>query len=278
MLFFILTLGAAICFACSNVLEKSGIAHIAQNVSIRTPIKFIKSVLTNPKWWLGMGCSGLASIGYYVAMAKYDLSLVQPMMVLNPVLTALFGYWFLKEHLTKRIVCAIACVFTGLLLSARNMGENTGSQSLTNLWIFAGIVIAVALIFKFSQKSLEASDSLIMGAGFGLSAAFYKSLSIDFMLDDLTADTVFGLLLDARTFAYVIIHTVAFAFSQIAFTRGRALFIIPFSAAIGAALPILAGAFVFGENFPTNKIASVAFVLVGAFLFVVKKRKVGKPI
>lgn len=271
MLFFILTLGPAFCFACGNILEKSGISHIAKDVSLKTPLKFIKHVLINPKWWLGIGCSGLATIGYYIAMAKYDLSLVQPMMVLNPVLTALFGFWFLKEHLTRRIVCAIIFVLAGLLLSARNMGENTGTQDMANLWIFAGIVVILVSMFKIFHKNLEASDSLIMGAGFGISAAFYKSLSLDFMLDDLTASTILGLLVDPRTFAYITLYSIAFAYSQISFTRGRALFIIPFSAAVGAALPILAGAFVFGEHFPLNKIISVALVLVGSFLFVVRK-------
>ncbi len=271
MLFFLLTLGPAICFACGNILEKAGISHIAKDVSLKTPFKFIKCILTNPKWWLGISCSGLATIGYYIAMAKYDLSLVQPMMVLNPVLTALFGFWFLKEHLNKKIVCAIICVLCGLLLSARNMGENTGVQDLHNLWIFTAIVVSFVLAFKLFHKDLEASDSLIMGAGFGLSAAFYKSLSIDFMLDDLTLDTVLGLLLDARTFAYAVLYIIAFAYSQISFTRGRALFIIPFSAAVGAALPILAGAFVFDEHFPNNKIASVVLVLIGSFLFIVRR-------
>lgn len=271
MLFFLLTLGPAFCFACGNILEKSGISHIAKDVSLKTPLKFIKHVLTNPKWWLGIGCSGLATIGYYIAMAKYDLSLVQPMMVLNPVLTALFGFWFLKEQLTKRIICAIVCVLAGLLLSAQNMGENTGTQDLSHLWIFAGVAILLVILFKIFHKNLESTDSLIMGAGFGISAAFYKSLSLDFMLDDLTGNTILGLLVDPRTFTYIALYSIAFAYSQISFTRGRALFIIPFSAAIGAALPILAGAFVFGEHFPLNKIISVGLVLIGSFLFVVRK-------
>lgn len=271
MLFLLLTLGSAFCFAIGNILEKSGISNTAKKVSLKTPLQFCKFILQNFHWWAGILFSAIATIGYYIAMAKYDLSLVQPMMVLNPVLTALFGFWILKEHLTKKIILAILCVLSGLLLSSKNMAENTGTQDLSALWLFTLLIVTLILIFRKFHKDLEASDSLIIGAGFGLSAAFYKSLAMDFMLDHVTLSMIPELLIDFRTLAYIALYGTAFLYSQIAFTRGRALYIIPFSAAIGAVLPILAGAFVFGENFPPSKIISVSLVLLGSFLFVAKR-------
>ncbi len=271
MLFFILTLGSALCFACGNILEKSGISVAVKNVTLKTPILFFKKILTSFYWWIGIAFSGLATIGYYIAMAKYDISLVQPMMVLNPVLTALFGFRFLKEKITKKIFAAICCVLLGLLLAAKNLGENSSIQNVSALWIFSSIVIVAVLLFRFLHKDRESTDSLIIGAGFGLSAVFYKSLSIDFMLDEPSVALILDLLLDPRALGYAVLYAVAFAFSQIAFSRGRALFIIPFSAAVGAAIPILAGAFVFGEHFPVNKIISVILVWIGSVLFVVRR-------
>ena len=278
MLFLVLTLGAALCFAIGNILEKSGISCSVKKASLKQPLQFCKYVLKNFHWWAGICFSAIATIGYYIAMAKYDLSLVQPMMVLNPVLTALFGFWFLKELLTKRIVAAILCVLTGLLLSSKNAAQNTGTQDIFSLWIFCLIVVGIVLIFRSLHKDPEASDSLIIGAGFGVSAAFYKSLAMDFMLDNVTISMLPSLLIDFRTLAYIVLYGIAFLYSQIAFTRGRALYIIPFSAAIGAVLPILAGAFVFGENFPISKIISVSLVLIGSFLFIVKRpsKKISK--
>jgi len=110
-----------------------------------------------------------------------------------------------------------------------------------------------------------------MGVGFGVSAAFYKSVAMDFDLDAVNALTVFGLLLDPRVWGYVATYGIAFLYSQISFSRGRALFIIPFSAAVGAAVPTLAGAIVFSEAFPIGKIISVTLVLIGAGLFVVRR-------
>ena len=104
MLFFLLTLIPAICFACGNILAKSGLSAVAHTVSIKKPWAFIKLILRNKYWWTGFCLSAIANLGYYLAMALYDISLVQPMMTLNPVLSALFGFWFLKEQIVKTLI------------------------------------------------------------------------------------------------------------------------------------------------------------------------------
>ena len=269
-MFFLLTLVPAILFACGNILEKSGIVKATENVSLKNPIVFFKKILLNFKWWLGLCFSGIATLGYYLAMAKYDLSLVQPMMVLNPVLTALFGYWLLKETLTKRIVLAISFVLSGLLLAGQNMGESTSIQNISSLYQFSFIFIAGFLLMRFFIRDNEITDSLLIGVGFGLSAVFYKSISLDFVLESFNYVLFWNLISDIRIYAYIFLYLIAFFYSQIAFSRGRALFIIPFSAAIGAVIPILGGAFIFGEHFPVSKIISVSLVIIGSFLFVKK--------
>ena len=272
MLFFLLTIGPAFCFACGNILEKSGISKVGKRTGgVANPWQFFKGVVSNRYWWLGISCSAIATLGYYVAMARYDLSQVQPMMVLNPVLTALMGFWLLKEKLTKRILVAICFVVAGLTYSVETMGEATGTQNITMLWSYAGVLSIVTLFIHLCYRNREIVDSLIMGVGFGLSAVFYKSIAMDFDLDTLGINTVLGLLLDARLWGYVVTYTIAFVYSQVSFSRGRALFIVPFSAAVGAAVPTLAGGIVFAEAFPLGKIISVSLVLIGAALFVVRR-------
>lgn len=272
MLFLLLTIGPAFLFACGNILEKSGVSTVGKRTGgVEKPWQFLKGVLTNGFWWLGIACSGLATLGYYIAMARYDLSQVQPMMVLNPVLTALMGFAILKEVLTRRIVAAICFVVVGLLYSVESLGETTSVQNISMLWIYAGIVCGATLVIHLCCRDREMVDSLIMGVGFGISAAFYKSLAMDFDLDNITLSSVCDLLLDFRTLGYIATYGIAFLYSQISFSRGRALFIIPFSAAVGAAVPTIAGALVFSEAFPLGKAISVALVLIGAALFVVRR-------
>jgi len=278
MLFLLLTIGPAFLFACGNILEKSGVSAVGKRTGgVSNAWSFFKGIITNKFWWLGIGCSGLASVGYYIAMAFYDLSQVQPMMVLNPVLTALMGFWLLKEKLTRRIIVAICFVVAGLLYSVETMGESTSVQDIPMLWMYAGALSLVSLVAHFWCKDREMVDSLIMGVGFGLSAAFYKSLAMDFDLDNVSLATVLGLLLDSRAWGYIATYGIAFLYSQISFSRGRALFIVPFSAAVGAAVPTIAGALVFSEAFPTGKIISVSLVLVGAALFVVRRPRKKNP-
>lgn len=272
MLFLLLTIGPAFLFACGNILEKSGVSTVGKRTGgVSKPWEFFKGVITNKFWWLGISCSGLATLGYYIAMARYDLSQVQPMMVLNPVLTALMGFVILKEVLTRRIVVAICFVVAGLLYSVESLGCATSVQDVSMLWIYAGIVCGITLIVHLLCRDREIADSLIMGVGFGISAAFYKSLAMDFDLDHISLSSVGNLLLDLRALGYVVTYGIAFLYSQISFSRGRALFIIPFSAAVGAAVPTIAGAVVFSETFPLGKIISVALVLSGACLFVVRR-------
>ena len=238
---------------------------------VSKPWHFFKGVVTNGYWWLGILCSGFATLGYYIAMARYDLSQVQPMMVLNPVLTALMGFAILKEELTRRIVVAICFVVAGNLYAVESLGGTSSVQNVNLLWIFVGVTCGITLLVHLLCRDREIADSLIMGVGFGVSAAFYKSLSMDFDLDNITFSSVCDLLLDLRTLGYIATYGLAFLYSQISFSRGRALFIIPFSAAVGAAVPTIAGAVVFAEAFPLGKIISVVLVLLGATLFIVRR-------
>lgn len=276
MLFFVLTLGASVCFAFGNILSKSGVAKSGEKVDAHHPFRFLKSFLTSKRWWTGFGLSGLGNVGNYAAMALYNLSLVKPISALNPVLTAIFGHIFLKESINRRVVAAIACVLCGLLAASFEVGEKPGTQDLPALWIFFFSLILLAVLWKFLfKKRPEVCDSLVMGICYGLSDAMYKSLAIDATAKgmNLSANEFLFWIEDFRVWAFIAVYLTAFVYTQIAFSRGRALFVIPFSAAIGAAVPILAGAFIFSEPFPWNKILSIVLVLAGSSLFIASPKR-----
>ncbi len=275
MLFFILTLGAAVCFAFGNVLAKSGVAKSGEKADIHHPIRFIVSFLTSKRWWTGFCLSALGNVGNYTAMALYNLSLVKPISALNPVLTAIFGRIFLKEPINRRVVAAIVCVLCGLLFASSEVGEAPGVQNIPALCIFVGILLAFAFASHFIFHSPEVGDSITMGTCYGLSDVLYKSLAIDATAKgiQLSTDELLYWIADVRVWAFAATYITAFVFTQVAFSRGRALFVIPFSAAIGAVVPILAGALVFAEPFPPAKIMSIALVILGSSLFIASPRQ-----
>jgi len=275
MLFFILTLGASVCFAFGNILSKSGITKFKIHPQVRHPFKFIADIVKSGRWWLGVACSALGNAGSYTAMALFNLSLVKPMLTLNPVLTAIFGHLFLKEKIDRTISFAIVCILGGLLCGAVSPDKIPATQHTAELWAFSLAIIVLATLSKWFFKSKEVSDSIIMGAGYGLSDTLYKSLSITAMAKGITLSANEALLwiTDPRVWVFIVTYGIAFLYTQVAFSRGRALFVIPLSAAIGSAVPILAAKAVFQEPFPIEKVICVTLIFAGSALFVESARK-----
>ena len=79
-MFFLLTLSSAIGLAFGNILESIGLRGANS----------VKSLAKNKFWLGGLFLSIVATLLYYAAMAKYNISLVQPFMALNP---ALLQFW-----------------------------------------------------------------------------------------------------------------------------------------------------------------------------------------
>jgi len=249
-MFFLLTLSSAVGLAFGNILESKG---------LRTA-NSVKSLAKNKFWLCGLLLSIIATLLYYAAMDKYNISLVQPFMALNPALTAILGWKILGEKISKKIAIAIALIFCGILIDGTLAGEVSGGLYFEKtLWIYAGATLALLAVACLVFRKAEIVDSLCAGTGFGLSAVFYKSISLD---------GLFPPPIDLRIFVFTILYMAAFFCSQAGLRRGRALFVIPLSAAIGLVVPVLGGLVVFGEPFPPQKIIVMVLVLVGSVLFV----------
>jgi drug/metabolite transporter (DMT)-like permease len=249
-MFFLLTLSSAVGLAFGNILESVGL-RAANSV---------KSLAKNKFWLGGLFLSTVATLLYYAAMAKYNISLVQPFMALNPALTAIFGWKILGEKMSRKIAFAIVLIFCGILIDGTLAGEVSGGKYFEKtLWLYAGTALALLAVACLVFRKSEIVDSLCAGTGFGLSAVFYKSISLD---------GLFPPPIDLRIFVFAAFYITAFFCSQVGLRRGRALFVIPLSAAIGLIVPVLGGLVVFGEPFPLQKIIVIVLVFAGSVLFV----------
>jgi len=258
--FFLLILSSAIGLAFGNILESIGLR--AANS--------IKSLAGNKFWLGGLFLSIIATLLYYEAMAKYNISLVQPFMALNPALTAILGWKILGEKITRKIALAIVFIFFGLVIDGTLAGEASGGlNSGKTLWIYAGAVLCLLLVFCLIFRSAEITDSLCAGAGFGLSAVFYKSIALEGLL---LFPIDLRIFIDLRVLSFAVLYIAAFICSQVGLRRGRALFVIPLSATVGLIVPVLGGIMVFGEPFPLQKIIVVVLVAIGSVLFIRSKK------
>jgi drug/metabolite transporter (DMT)-like permease len=261
----LLTGSAAVALSIGNILEKIGLSSTRTTVPLRSPVRFLAAIIRNWHWWLGMVLSGYGTVAYMTAMSNYNLSLVQSLMCLNPVLTAIMGRWLLGEYLDRNTLKGIIWNTVGLLLVSTQVQEAPGVVQPHALWPFvAGLVMALGLVFALKKGHFEYKDAMLTGAGFGLSAVFWKFLSSRLQWDALgewQGSAWSDALVQPALWGYVLFYLVGFAFSQIALARGRALFIIPFSTALGTFIPILGGWIVFAE--PMGIIKSIAFVCIG---------------
>lgn len=265
------TLLPAAGLAIGNTLERVGLRTTGAAVPLREPLRFVKTLLVNVPWWSGLLLSALATLGYYGAMGRYNISLVQPWMALNPALTVLLAWKFLHEPIDKRLVSAISLVFLGLLMAGTLADEQAGMQNELHLDIFValGALLAV-LVWRFSKRA-EVGDATLMGMGFGLSAVVYKSIAMEAVaVSNWNLQALLPWLLDIRLWLFIACYTIGFIYSQIGLSRGRALFLVPMSAAIGTLVPIVAGGLVFAEPFPPLKWASTICVALGSLLFVTR--------
>jgi drug/metabolite transporter (DMT)-like permease len=249
-MFFLLTLSAAIGLAFGNILESIGLRSVSS----------AKALAKNKFWLCGLFLTGAATLLYYAAMAKYNISLVQPFMALNPALTAILGWKILGETMTRRIAFAVALIFCGLLIDGTQAAEAHGVlHSAGTLWVYAGAVLALVFLFCVLFRNAEIVDSICAGAGFGLSAVFYKSISLD---------GLFPPPVDLRLLVFAVLYIAAFVCLQFGLRRGRALFVIPLSAAVGLIVPALGGILVFGEPTALPKIIALCFVAAGSVIYI----------
>ncbi|HSQ42488.1 MAG TPA: DMT family transporter [Fibrobacteraceae bacterium] len=281
MEFFFWTLGPAALLALGNILQKIGLSRIAHLMHPKRPLEWIAMTARNSLWWIGIVVSAVATIGYFGALGKYNLSLVQPLMALNPVLTALVGWLCLKEHLDTRTGWGIFFVVAGLVFTGVHGKEMHGVESNTILWAYATLLAMVILGVRLLVHMFEARKSVIGGIGFGLSALFMKSLEGHFValggLNLQGAGEWFGpagrTILSqpeiwGRFLGFTLAYGLGFVYTQVGLTQGRALFVVPLSAAVGMLVPSVAGILVFQEPCGPLKTLAIALILLGSLLFV----------
>jgi uncharacterized membrane protein len=262
---FILTFSAALAFALGNILEKIGLSRTHASISLRNWTAFIKSIFKSIPWWSGILLSTYGTLAYYAAMASWNISLVQPLMCLNPVLTAILGRFWLKEELDKHTFWGIFWIISGLLLVGTRVHEAPGHAGGLGLWLFMGIsLLALVAASLLKPGHPEFRDGCLTGGGFGLSALIWKQLSMSTLVGfkgDWQSLAI-TLIKDPLVYAFIVFYVGGFVGSQIALSRGRALFVIPFSAALATFIPILGGWLVFEE--PMNTLKFISFILVSA--------------
>ncbi len=251
---------SALLFAAGNVLQKMGM--------LRKGSVFRWSLLWQPYWLLGMGLSGLAILLVYWVTARADLTLVQPLLALNPLFTVLLGAVFLKEHLAKLHYQALTLAFLGVvLLSLQSSAMGKGEFAHEYLFLFPLLGLMIYW-WLFSKKRVEYRFALLGGMGFGLATVIYKIMAVKFLASgDLNLNNLKEVLLTLELPLYLFTYFGGTLWGQGALIRGQTSFVIPVIAAVATLVPILGGIVVFSEPAGVWRWAGLIAVMVSLYLF-----------
>jgi uncharacterized membrane protein len=242
-----LALIAALGFAVGNVLQKSGLDRLPKVKPLWL------EMLSSGLWWLGLGVTSVAVLLGYAATALGQLSLVQPILSLNPLLSVALAAWWLRERLDSWSKIALVAFLLGLICLVWVKGEAQWVDP-SLMWKTGLALFLLMLIGSFLPLSPAWKWSIVSGLGFALSpvlfkaAAFTQSLAVDG-----GASLWQSWLFQPYTGAFVAIYLINFVVSQVALAAGKLHFVVPLSAGIGMVGASATGIYAFGEGLDLGK-------------------------
>ncbi len=228
-------LGAACCFAVSNVIEQRKAAQAPAETALRPALLW--HLAHQPIWWLAI----LVDAGGYglqvLALALGTVVFVQPLIVSSLVLSLVFGA-AVGSHVLSRADLAWAGLFvvslSGFLIAA-NPGEGVANRPFDVwLWVFVALGVVIAVCVVASRRRSRRALALATGAGvsFGVSSALTKGFA------DRLGSSGLGVFAHWEVYALAVVLTGGFLLMQSAFQAGDLRAALP---AVELGEPVIAG-------------------------------------
>jgi hypothetical protein len=245
-------------------LAMHGAASQLPPLSLRHPIRSLRSLFTVPRWLVGLFAGFVGWIFYIAALKLAPLSLVQAASAGGIGVLAILVARSTHVPLARRELWGVIAAMAGLVLLGLSLHGHTdagdaGSTAAIGIWVAVSFV-AAGLVAGPGSKLLAA------GAGLGAASGILYAAG-----DVATKAAVFG----GWRFAFVPVllacHGVAFVALQFGFQRGGALATAGVSTVLTNALPIVAGTVLFSEGIPSGaagvaRVAAFGAVVAGAAL------------
>ncbi|MFI9275941.1 DMT family transporter [Kitasatospora sp. NPDC052896] len=180
-----LPIGLALCAALSNavatVLQRLATLSVPQSAGLRASL--LLDLLHRPVWLVGMVAVIGAAIFQAAALASGEMTVVQPLFVIELPLALVIGSRVLRRRLPPRGWLAVACVVVGLgtaMAAAAPSGGATSAPLVRWIPVLIGCGGAVVLLTgagikrppgRFRAGSLAAAAAIC----YALTAALMKS-------------------------------------------------------------------------------------------------------
>jgi hypothetical protein len=214
-----IALGAAFCYACSNVIEQRKASAAPPETSLR--IALLWYLARQPIWWLGVSVD-LGGFGLQVlALGLGAILFVQPLLVTSLIFSLVLGA-LAGSHRLSRTDIGWALVFMASLSVFLVMASPSGGVDERTLraWAlpFAVITLLVLASVAISHRVASAyrATALAAAAGmtFGVSSTLMKSFASEVARDG------FGLLAHWQPYVLGLVVATGFLILQSAFQAG----------------------------------------------------------
>ncbi len=275
----------AVLWGFGNVFQKQGMTTSFPKISLKKVFgqipTILRTLLTNWLWMLGTLMMGIGAALYVVALGiGGEVTVVQPILCLTVVVSALVGVVWLGEKVSVLEWIGIATVFAGVVMVSVVKGESASSlPPVLHSVIFIGVVMALAgAAFLMGRIGISNEFSLALSAGltFGLANVSVALLMLQLNGFDQAVpvfpDRVVGMLASYPLYGVIVFNIVGSIFYQTAFANGRASIVASVCTIIGNTVPIVAAIVILGETVRTLHGVGIAVVLLGAVLLAVGNR------
>lgn len=268
-----LALLAAALNAASNVLQRAGNRR-AQDVDAFS-LRLIDRLARQRVWRLGIVTVIGSFIAQALALANGQLSVVQPVIILELPMTLLVASRVFRGRLRPQDWVAIGAMCLGLagLLVCLNPHRGRVGAVTPFAWVL-GLALSAALVIGLSVAGLRESDrsgrraalfGVASGVTFGLTAALMKAATVA-----LADGGAIGLFTAWQTYLMAGAGIAGLWLVQAAFNAGRLVAAQPGITLADPAVAILWGTLVFDEQtngFPLLAVGAACVVLLGVGAF-----------
>jgi hypothetical protein len=241
-------------------LAQHGAARELPALSLRAPIRSLRSLFTDLSWFAGFAVGILGWLFYIAALALAPLSLVQGVSAGGIAVLAALAHRR-GDPMTHFQWSAVVVATIGLVLLATSLAGGTTNAHATNpLDVVVWLVVLAGIAALASSSGLR----LAAGASLGVAAGLLYATG-----DIATKAGTFGGVWTLFFVAMLAAHGLAFVALQFGFQRGGALATAGTATLLTNALPIVAGVFLFNEHLPGGPLGAVraagfALVVVAA--------------
>ncbi|MBK8808388.1 MAG: hypothetical protein IPO21_17875 [Bacteroidales bacterium] len=265
------------------VFQKKGIMSLALKVdSIQS--KQLKFVFREKIWVVGWALALVAMILNCIALSLGNLSLLQPLVGFGLVVMVLFSRIYLHESITKKTIVGMFCIIAGVVLLGVTAPQShiyASTSEITAVYLskravftFSCIIIFCTALYLFWYKRESSRKGIffafIAGILSVLGMTFGKSIFVVLHLAGMGISPQHAFHFSLFLFGQIV-SLVAFVILQFAFSKSKAVVVLPIFHVTTVATPFLIGPLVFMEKLSWQIMPAMALMILGIIFISLRK-------